>query len=273
MTSVIARNAAFTAHTKPTTGDIKSSFVAHDHLGWLICDGRELSTVTFNLLFQVIGYTYGVGQLADTFRLPNMTGRVIGSAGTIVEPSGTYPFPSGTVTGEVEHLLLLAEIPRHNHDDSTAPVVPGIPPADGNTSTATTGIVINPNTTGITTAPHSHSSNAVGGQGNPGLCIADGSNTVVDTDPSQGELNVWTTARELTINNTTVTINDPTHAHTITDAGHRHTISSNGNSEYHNNMQPTIFYGNTFVYCGIPTAVNWTTSWPYPVPQTNPPLL
>ena len=145
MTSVLSYNAAFTAHTKPTTGDIKSSFVSVDHLGWLNCNGRYLSTVTYNLLFQVIGYTYG--RSGNDFRLPNMGGRVIGSEGTIVEPSGTYVFPSGTVTGEVQHQLLLAEMPRHNHDDSTAPVVAGVPPADGNTSTATTGIVINPNAT------------------------------------------------------------------------------------------------------------------------------
>ena len=49
---------------------------------------------------------------------------------------------------------------------------------------------------------HSHTSNATGGQGNLGLAIADGSNTVTSADSSQGELNVWTTPRALTINNT-----------------------------------------------------------------------
>ena len=46
MTSVLTRNAAFTAHTRPTTGDIKTSFVGHDHLGWLICDGKALPCTT-----------------------------------------------------------------------------------------------------------------------------------------------------------------------------------------------------------------------------------
>jgi microcystin-dependent protein len=102
MTSVLSRNAAFTAHTKPTTGDIKSSFVSVDHLGWLRCNGRALSTVTYNLLFQVIGYTYG--RSGNDFRLPNMEGRVIGSEGTVVDDAViTTTFPSGTVTGEVEH--------------------------------------------------------------------------------------------------------------------------------------------------------------------------
>lgn len=248
MTSVLSRNAAFTAHTKPTTGDIKSSFVSVDHLGWLRCNGRALSTVTYNLLFQVIGYTYG--RSGNDFRLPNMEGRVIGSEGTINEPSGTHPFPSGTVTGEVEHKLLLPEIPAHNHDNSTPPASDAGPAAAGNTSTI---------------SDHTHTSNANGGQGGQGLCIADGTKTATSTDPSDGELNVWTLPVALVIN----------------EAGaHNHQISSNGNDEYHNNMQPTIFYGNTFVYCGIPTTTNlvqanpnWETSWPYPVPQSNPPLL
>jgi microcystin-dependent protein len=325
MTSVLSRNATFTAHTKPTTGDIKSSFVSVDHLGWLNCNGRYLSTVTYNLLFQVIGYTYGSSEGGANFRLPNMGGRVIGSEGTIVEPSGTYVFPSGTVTGEVEHLLLLAEMPRHNHDDSTAPVVAGVPPADGNTSTATTGIVINPNatgvtvnygtsnvtvnsaTTGITLPDHSHGSNATGGSGGPGLVIKNNAGTPGSIDAASDEINcvqnpiaLSITAASIVPTDTghvhgitepTITavplvqghnhgITDPQHAHTITDLGHHHTISSNGNSEYHNNMQPTIFYGNTFVYCGIPTTTNlvqanpnWQNSWPYAVPQSNPPLL
>jgi hypothetical protein len=34
---------------------------------------------------------------------------------------------------------------------------------------------------------------------------------------------------------------------------HRHQIASNGGSQPHNNMQPTLFLGNLFIYCGLPT--------------------
>jgi microcystin-dependent protein len=255
MTSILSRNAAFTAHTKPTTGDIKSSFVSVDHLGWLRCNGRALSTVTYNLLFQVIGYTYG--RSGNDFRLPNMEGRVIGSEGTINEPSGTHPFPSGTVTGEVEHKLLVAEMPAHNHDIRN-PVVN--PPANGVTTT---------------NGAHTHTSNAEGptqsGGGTAtangyGLVYQNGQSTsnAIPIDPSN-EPNLLTTSIALQI---------------ISAGAHEHEIKPNGNDDYHNNMQPTIFYGNTFVYCGIPTTTNlvqtnpnWETSWPYPVPQSNPPLL
>jgi microcystin-dependent protein len=45
---------------------------------------------------------------------------------------------------------------------------------------------------------------------------------------------------------------------TINAAGsHSHTISSNGGNQYHNNIQPTLFYGHTFIYCGIPMEGNF----------------
>ena len=34
-------------------------------------------------------------------------------------------------------------------------------------------------------------------------------------------------------------------------AAHTHTIASNGGNACHNNMQPTLFYGNMFIYGGI----------------------
>jgi microcystin-dependent protein len=252
MTSVLSYNAAFTAHTKPTTGDIKTSFVSVDHLGWLRCDGRYLSTVTYNLLFQVIGYTYGSSEAGAKFRLPDMGGRVIGSEGTIVEPSGTYVFPSGTVTGEVEHQLLVAEMPAHNHDIRN-PVVD--PPANG--VTTTNGV-------------HTHTSNATGPlsatTSGYGLVYQNGQKTSPDIGLDlSAEPNLTTSSIALEI---------------FTAGGHEHEIKSNGGNQSHNNMQPTIFYGNTFVYCGIPTTTNlvqanpnWQNSWPYAVPQSNPPLL
>jgi microcystin-dependent protein len=238
MTSVLSRNAAFTAHTRPTTGDIKMSFVGHDHLGWLICDGKALSTTTYNLLFQVIGYTYG--GTASTFNLPNMSGRVIGSQGTVTDDH-THTFASGLVTGEVDHRLTIGEMPAHNHNYQTSSI--GVSSFNyGSTS-------IN--------GEHTHSSNANGPTGY-GLIYQNGEGTVINTDDSPTEPNVVESSIALQIN----------------PAGnHQHLIASNGGSLHHNNMQPTIFYGNTFIYCGIPTATNWTTAWPFPAPQTNPPLI
>lgn len=43
----------------------------------------------------------------------------------------------------------------------------------------------------------------------------------------------------------TVTLNDPGHVHTFT-------TTNTGGSQYHNNMQPTIFVGSLFMYSGKP---------------------
>lgn len=42
--------------------------------GWLICDGSEVSRTTYADLFAVIGTTYGSGDGATTFKLPDIRG-------------------------------------------------------------------------------------------------------------------------------------------------------------------------------------------------------
>lgn len=57
----------------------------------LICDGSLVSRTTYAALFAVIGTTYGEGDGATTFNLPDMRGRVAqgtpadGTTGTMVE--------------------------------------------------------------------------------------------------------------------------------------------------------------------------------------------
>lgn len=47
------------AHQKPTVGDIKTTTIQDDHMGWLLCNGREVDIKTFYFLYQVIGLAYG----------------------------------------------------------------------------------------------------------------------------------------------------------------------------------------------------------------------
>ena len=232
MTSVMRNSSANTARTKPVTGDTKTSFVNEDHLGWFKCDGRSLDTTTFNLLFQVIGYTFGGS--GASFNLPNAQGRVIGNSGTIVDacnPSGVA-FPSGTVTGEVTHKLTIAEMPAHNHNHAAGS--PGAnTTAAGTTSSSATGITTN--ATGPTP----------GGSGY-GLVYQDGQSTMNGSVNSGNEPNLYTSSVALS----------------LSDPGHTHTVASNGGDACHNNMQPTLFYGNTFIYSGVPFKTG-TFTFPY----------
>ena len=227
MTSTLRINAANTARTKPTTGDTKMSFVNVDHLGWLLCDGRAMDKTADNLLFQVIGYTFGGS--GNSFNLPNPAGRVMGTVGTVTDantPAIVRTYVKGQSVGELDHKLTIGEMPAHNHNDATAS--PGAnTTADGITS------VQADHTHGITDLGHSHA--------------------VSYYTPSEA-----TTAaiagHQVADNTTIITSTSPAFTGIVINAAgaHSHTISSNGNNEYHNNIQPTLFYGNTFIYCGVP---------------------
>lgn len=54
--------------------------------GFLLCNGAEVSRTTYAALFAVVGVTYGSGDGAATFNLPDLTDRFVqgsGTAGTV----------------------------------------------------------------------------------------------------------------------------------------------------------------------------------------------
>jgi microcystin-dependent protein len=228
MTSTLRISSANTARTKPTTGDTKMSFVNTDHLGWLKCDGREMDKTADNLLFQVIGYTFGGS--GNVFNLPNPAGRVMGTVGTVTDDnnrSRTYVASTNNgKVGELDHKLTVPEMPAHNHNKLTAS--PGAnTTADGTTS------VQGDHTHGITDLGHSHP---------------------VSYYTPLPATTASIAGHEVADNTTIITSTSPAFTNiSINPAGaHSHTISSNGGDQYHNNIQPTLFYGNTFIYCGVP---------------------
>jgi microcystin-dependent protein len=242
MTSLLRTNGSLTARTRPLTGDIKTSFVIDDHMGWLKCDGRSMDKNAFNLLFQVIGYTFGGS--GQSFKLPDPQGRVMGSVGTVVDDDNRSRFfGPGTSVGELDHKLVLSEIPSHNHDDSTSPVVPnGGSTSEGNTTTSLTGITQTQTGFAQLNDPgHTHNYTAPNGSNDTSQYGGAGSISVVTG-----------TAGGIPTGRSTTGITDTGHIHGITDPGHKHKIASNGGDQYHNNIQPTLFYGNSYIYCGVP---------------------
>lgn len=94
--------------------------------------------------------------------------------------------------------------------------------------------------TRITANPHSHTYNAV-------------SDTATVSGGAVGVECYDAVNTGATTGGTTVTLNDPTH---------QHAIPSQGGDQPHNNIQPTIFMGNMFIFSGKvrPTANNY---YPY----------
>jgi microcystin-dependent protein len=106
-----------------TVSDYKQSAVGSDHDGWLLCDGRSISTTTYSGLFAVIGYAFGGS--GATFTLPDARGRVPGVIGT---GTSLTPRALGDSVGEETHTLTIPEMPAHTHTHTQANSVnPGSP--------------------------------------------------------------------------------------------------------------------------------------------------
>ena len=70
--------------------------------GWLSCEGQSLSVSTYQVLFTLIGTTYG-GNGSTTFNLPDLRGRgIVGTgksaAGTTYNPGQTHDQYQVTIT-------------------------------------------------------------------------------------------------------------------------------------------------------------------------------
>jgi microcystin-dependent protein len=118
-------------------------------------------------------------------------------------------------------------MPSHNHNQATAS--PGANTiVDGTTSVQADHIH------SITDPGHSHAVSYYTPSSAttavlPGHEVADNTTIITSTSPSLTGITATNAA-----------------------GAHSHTISSNGGDQYHNNIQPTLFYGNTFIYCGVP---------------------
>lgn len=93
------------------TGTILLYSVSSSPDGYLICNGAAVSRTTYANLFSVIGTTFGVGNGATTFNLPNMEDRL------------PYGFKTGAgigTTGGSETVTITTNnLPAHTHTGTT----------------------------------------------------------------------------------------------------------------------------------------------------------
>ena len=96
---------------QPYVGEIRMFAGNFAPAGWMFCDGQSLPISENDVLFQLIGTTYG-GDGQETFNLPNLASRVPIHMGTGL--SGTT-YQIGEMAGVEQVTLTAQQIPVHTH--------------------------------------------------------------------------------------------------------------------------------------------------------------
>ena len=113
--------------TEPYVGEIRMFAGGFAPRGWSTCQGQLLPISEYDLLFNLIGTTFG-GDGQATFALPDLQGRVPVHLG--VGRSGTG-YQLGERGGTVEVTLTKDQIPAHNHGFAVTTAI-GSQPNPGN---------------------------------------------------------------------------------------------------------------------------------------------
>ena len=96
---------------QPYVGEIRMFAGNFAPNGWMFCEGQTLPISENDVLFQLIGTTYG-GDGEETFNLPNLASRIPIHMGT--GPDGTT-YQLGEMAGTEQETLTTQQIPNHTH--------------------------------------------------------------------------------------------------------------------------------------------------------------
>jgi microcystin-dependent protein len=129
--------------------------------GWAFCNGQLLSISQYQVLFALIGTTYG-GDGVTTFALPDLRGRAVLNMG---QGLGLTNRQIGEAAGVESVTLLTTQIPGHNH---------GVKADTGQAGTASPG-------TGVIPATPVSSSF-------PSLYVVPGTSTITPTPMATGSI-------------------------------------------------------------------------------------
>lgn len=94
----------------PYVGEIRMFAGNFAPVGWAFCNGAQLAISENDVLFQLIGTTYG-GDGVNTFNLPNLQSRIPVHFGT----GSGQSFQIGQSGGEETVTLTTSQIPAHSH--------------------------------------------------------------------------------------------------------------------------------------------------------------
>ena len=97
---------------QPYVGEIRMFAGNFPPVGWMFCDGQQMPIAENEVLFQLIGTTYG-GDGQETFNLPNLQSRIPLHMGTSTASGTTYQI--GEAAGVESVTLTTNQIPIHTH--------------------------------------------------------------------------------------------------------------------------------------------------------------
>ena len=118
---------------QPYVGEIRMFAGNFPPNGWMFCEGATLPISENEVLFQLIGTTYG-GDGEETFNLPNLASRVPMQMGT--GPDGTT-YQIGEMAGTEQETLTTQQIPSHTHSANATGTAQTLSPAGAVFATAT----------------------------------------------------------------------------------------------------------------------------------------
>lgn len=125
---------------------------------WALCDGSTLTINNNQLLFAVIGTTYG-GDGVTNFKLPDLRGRVP------IHRNGTYPL--GTAQGTETVALNANELPAHTHQVTASAANASLSTPASNTWGTNTNKIFNTSNPLPTLVSLSSQAVSVSGQSSP----------------------------------------------------------------------------------------------------------
>jgi microcystin-dependent protein len=109
--------------SQPFVGEIRMFAGNFNPNGWMLCQGQLLPISENEVLFQLLGTTYG-GDGQSTFALPNLQGRVPIHQGTFQGNT----FTIGESAGSESVTLTTQQIPVHNHPLAATSNTPSLSP-------------------------------------------------------------------------------------------------------------------------------------------------
>jgi microcystin-dependent protein len=159
---------------QPYVGEIRMFAGNFNPSGWAMCDGAPLPISENDVLFQLIGTTYG-GDGQETFNLPNLQSRIPIHMGTSSASGTTYQ--EGEAAGTESVTLTIQQIPSHSHPLLCSKDQGTQPNAAGNVLAALSPVSIyKPNAVAPALAMNAASISATGGSQphdnmQPFLCV------------------------------------------------------------------------------------------------------